>query len=262
MTQQRNALRLSLAQRDRLPLGTWVKLPAIEVVELLAAAGLDFIVIDFEHAPLSLQKAHDMIGVARHCGITPIVRLPEPSVGLAQRVLDAGAHGIMFAHVDTVEDAERIARITRFPPRGTRGVGSTSRAGEWGLGSRDEYLRFGREEVLIIAQLESAVAVAGATEIGRVDGIDALFVGEADLAMSEGLPPGDPRLTRLVASATAQAAALPIPIGNAGGAAPESVRAAIAAGFTFTMLSNDATMLGAAARAAVAAAGEVGNHVG
>jgi 2-keto-3-deoxy-L-rhamnonate aldolase RhmA len=240
-----------LAGVDGPALGTWIKIPAMEVLELVALAGFDFVVIDLEHSPIGLESAYRLIGTARHTGVAPLVRVPSLESGLVQRVLDAGAAGIMVPHVDTVEQARAAVRATRFPPLGARGVGSTSRAGAWGAMPREEYLRYGREEVVLIAQIESAPGVENAGAIAATEGVDALLVGAADLSVSEGAAESDPAVVALIARAVAAARDAGVPVGNAGGTTAASVRAARDAGFTFTMLSNDASLLGAAARAAV-----------
>lgn len=243
--------RAALARPGGPALGTWVKLPVMESVELLALAGFDFIVIDLEHAPITLETAYRLIGTANHLGVAPIVRVPSLDGGVVPRVLDAGAEGVMLPHVDTVEQAVAGVRAVRFPPLGDRGVGATSRAGAWGALDRAEYLRFGREEAVFIAQIESAAAARAAGEIAAVEGVDALLVGAADLSVSEGTTEDDPRVAALIAEAIKACAAAGKPIGNAGGPTRRSVRAAIDAGYAFTMLGNDAGLLGSAAAAAV-----------
>lgn len=235
-------------------LGTWVKIPAVEIMELVALAGFDFAVIDLEHSPIGLETAYQLIGTARQSGVAPIVRVPELGGGLVARVLDAGAEGIMVPHVDTVEEARAAVSAVRFPPLGSRGVGATSRAGAWGALPRAEYLRYGQQEVVLIAQIESAVGARNAGAIAAVNGVDALLVGAADLSVSEGRTESDPAVVALIALVVEAGRAAGIPVGNAGGADVASVRAAVAAGFTFTLLSNDASLLGAAATAAVEAA--------
>ena len=200
---------------------------------------------------MNLETAHRHIGTALLTGVSPIVRVPSLEGGIVQRVLDAGAEGIMLPHVDTVAHAEAAVAAVRFPPHGTRGVGGTSRAGAWGALPRDEYLRYGNEEVVLIPQLESAEAARNAGAIARVAGVDALLVGAADLSTSLGLAEGDPEVVDLIAGAVRDTREAGLPIGNAGGPTTASVQAAVDAGFTFTMMSNDATLLGSAARAAV-----------
>ncbi|MBX6748483.1 MAG: 2,4-dihydroxyhept-2-ene-1,7-dioic acid aldolase [Micromonosporaceae bacterium] len=250
---RRSLFRAALARPDGPALGTWVKLPAMESVELIALAGFDFVVIDLEHSPMNLETAYRLIGTANHLGVASIVRIPTLEAGIVQRILDAGAEGVMLPHVDSVEEAVAAVRAVRFPPLGTRGVGATSRAGAWGAIDRAEYLRYGQEEVVLIAQIESAAAATAAGAIAAVDGVDALLIGAADLSTSEQTTEDDPRIVALIAEAIKACVAAGKPIGNAGGASAASVQAAVDAGYTFTLMSNDASLLGAAARAAVAA---------
>jgi 2-keto-3-deoxy-L-rhamnonate aldolase RhmA len=85
------------------PVGTFMKIPSIETVEIVKLAGFDFIVLDAEHALLSLADLNRMILVARAIGISPIVRVPDHGYGDVQRILDAGAAGLFFPHVSVQE---------------------------------------------------------------------------------------------------------------------------------------------------------------
>lgn len=248
---ERSLFRAALTRADGPAIGTWVKLPAMESMELMALAGFDFVVIDLEHSAMDLETAYRHIGVALLTGVSPIVRVPSLDGGIVQRILDSGAEGIMLPHVDTVEQARAAVAAVRFPPYGTRGVGGTSRAGAWGALPRAEYLRYGNEEVVLIPQIESAVAARNAGAIAAVDGVDALLIGAADLSTSEGRSESDPDVVALIADAIRDTKAAGIPIGNAGGPTAASVQAAVDAGYDFTMMSNDASLLGAAAKAAV-----------
>ena len=245
--------RKAIANPDAPALGTWIKLPTVESMELIALAGFDFVVIDLEHSAMNLETAFRHIGTALFAGVSPIVRVPGLDGGIVQRILDAGAEGIMLPHVDTVEQAKAAVAAVRFPPLGTRGVGSTSRAGAWGAMSRADYIRYGQEEVVLIAQIESGLAARNAGAIAAVQGVDCLLIGAADLSQSEGGTESDPHVVELISGAIRDTLAAGVPIGNAGGPAAASVQASVDAGYTFTLMSNDATMLGAAAAATVAA---------
>jgi 2-dehydro-3-deoxyglucarate aldolase/4-hydroxy-2-oxoheptanedioate aldolase len=143
-----------------------------------------------------------------------------------------------------VAQAESVARAMLFPPRGDRGSGGTGRAGRWGLLPRDEYLRRG-DATLCIPQLESAEAIEAAPGILAVDGVDAVFLGAADLALSIGDPPAVPGLLRS-ALAAARAAGKPC-----GAAAVDAERGAeaIEQGYGFVLIGNDGGMLAKTARA-------------
>ena len=223
-------------------LGTWIKLSSPESVEIMAYAGFDFVVIDLEHTTMDLGAASTHIAMARALGVDPLVRVPDHGLSVIQRVLDAGAAGVVVPHVDTVEQARAVVRATCFPPRGDRGSGGTSRAGRWGLLPRADYLEYGNEQALCVVQLESEVAVRNTREILALDGIGAAFVGTADLSMSMGVAAGSDEVDRLATSVLAAAAAAGVPIGTAS-ATSDQARAALARGYDYVVVSNDTSIL-------------------
>ena len=231
-------------------LGTWIKLSSPESVEIMVHAGFDFVVIDLEHTTLDLGAASTHIAMARALGVDPLVRVPDHGLSVIQRVLDAGAAGVVVPHVDTVQQARAVVRATCFPPRGDRGSGGTSRAGRWGLLPRADYLEYGNEQALCVVQLESEVAIRNTREILALDGIDAAFVGTADLSMSMGVAAGSDEVDRLVTSALAAAAAAGVPIGTAS-ATSDQARAALARGYDYVVVSNDTSILAGGGRAIV-----------
>ena len=231
-------------------LGTWIKLSSPESVEIMAHAGFDFVVIDLEHTTLDLGAASTHIAMARALGVDPLVRVPDHGLSVIQRVLDAGAAGVVVPHVDTAAQARAVVRATCFPPRGDRGSGGTSRAGRWGLLPRADYLEYGNEQALCVVQLESEVAIRNTREILALDGIGAAFVGTADLSMSMGVAAGSDEVDRLVTSALAAAAAAGVPIGTAS-ATIDQARAALARGYDYVVVSNDTSILASGGRAIV-----------
>jgi len=225
------------------PLGTWLKSTSLETVEIMAYAGFDFVIIDMEHAPLALPNVYAHIVTASARVVAPLVRVPDHGAATIARVLDSGAAGILAPHVDDAEQASRVAACVRFPPHGHRGSGGTSRAARWGLLGRPEYLRFGNEEALCIAQLESRAALENAAEILAVPGIDGVFVGAADLALETGMAATDPELRQLVDGVLLAAREAHKPVGWAVGSSPDAARAAYARGFGFVVMGNDLSML-------------------
>lgn len=228
-------------------LGTWIKLASPESVEIMAHAGFDFVVVDLEHTALDLGAASAHIAMARALGVDPLVRVPDHGPSVIQRVLDAGAAGVVVPHVDTAEQARSVVRATRFPPHGDRGSGGTSRAGRWGLRPRAEYAG---ERVLCVVQLESATAIGNAPEILAADGVAAGFVGTADLSMSMGVPASSDEVDRLVTAALAAAAGAGVPIGTAS-ATSDQARAALARGYDYVVVGNDTSILASGSMAIV-----------
>src|SRR5690606_14586983 len=162
--------------------GTWVKMPSLESVEMLGQAGFDFVVIDLEHAPLSVETAYRLIVGAQAAGMAALVRLSDRSGAQVQRLLDSGADGLLVPHVSDTEMAERITRAMVFAPQGTRGLGATSRAGEWGLLSVTDYRRRG-EACLRMVQLESWDVLRDAARYLALETVSGVFVGLGDLGL-------------------------------------------------------------------------------
>ncbi|MGI5149752.1 HpcH/HpaI aldolase family protein [Plantactinospora sp. CA-294935] len=240
-----------LASADRCLVGTWVKIPALEPVEILADAGFDFIVIDQEHAPLTFEFAYQATVVAQGAGMSVLVRVPDRSGSHLQRLLDVGVDGILVPRVTSAEEAASAVRQMLFPPAGDRGLGTTSRAGRWGGTPREEYLRFGDEEVMRGVQLEERAAIEAADGILDVAGLNGVFLGMGDLQLSSGLPQSDPEIQKLVDRLLTAAHERGVPAGTAVQTAAQA-QAAADRGYRYVMVSNDTSLLRSAAASVVA----------
>lgn len=230
---------------DKPALGTWVKLPGLEVVEIIARTGFDFVVVDNEHSPLSLESTYNAIALGQALGLVVLVRVPDRSGHVVQRVLDSGADGLLVPQVADRAVAERVgAQMTFSRHGGVRGMGSTSRAGLWGLRSPADYLA--RETVHAI-QLEELAALENAEQLLDAPGVNAAFVGYGDLGLSSGLTAESPRLEELTRQVAEAARKRDMPLGTAVGSA--AAAAAMAArGFTYVLVSNDASLFASGAR--------------
>ena len=227
-------------------LGTWVKIPAFETVELLAHAGFDFVVIDLEHSPMALDRAYELIFATQRMGMAALVRLPDQLGSPVQPILDAGADGLLVPRVTSLDVAASISARMVFAPAGERGLGLTSRAGRWGLLPMSEYLARGDQQCLRMIQLEDWATLESAARFAALEHVNGLFVGLGDLFLSSGKPPGAPEvqaLVRKVLEATQQAGVLS---GIAAGA-PAEAKSYLDMGYSLVMVSNDATLFGRAA---------------
>jgi 2-dehydro-3-deoxyglucarate aldolase/4-hydroxy-2-oxoheptanedioate aldolase len=232
-------------------LGTWVKIPSLETVELLGHAGFDFVVIDMEHAPHGMDMAYRLIFAAQACGMAALVRLSDQTSAQVQRLLDGGADGLLVPRADSIETAKAITRAMVFAPRGERGLGSTSRAGRWGLIPMPDYLKRGDEECLRMVQLEDWDTLHKAADYLALPDVNGVFVGLGDLFLSSGKPPPDPEVQVLVAAVAGAAQAAGKLCGIAAGS-PREARTYLDLGYSLVMVSNDCTLFGRAAQAAVA----------
>ena len=227
-------------------LGTWVKIPSFATVELLGHAGFDFVVIDMEHAPHSLERANELVFCAQAMGMAALVRVPDQLGMTIQPLLDGGADGLLVPRVSSPEVADAITRRMVFAPRGERGLGTTSRAGRWGLGEMAEYIARGDQECLRMIQLEDWSSLEEAEEYVRLPHVNGIFIGHGDLFLSSGKPPSDPDVRDLTAQVLNKARAAGVIAGAAAGT-PEEARSYLEQGFSLVMVSNDTTIFGRAA---------------
>lgn len=226
--------------------GTWVKLDSPETLEMLAWAGFDFVVVDGEHAPHTFRTVYRSIVTAQGLGLSALVRLPDAGGADAQRVLDSGADGVLVPRVRSAAQAQQAMEPLLFSPRGSRGMGVTSRAGRWGLRTTADYLRAGDDTVLRAVQLEDPDALRDADAILQVAGVNAAFVGLGDLSLVSGRPPTDPANAALVDGLLRACAARGVPCGTAVADAA-AARRSRDRGFSFVMVSNDASIFARAA---------------
>ena len=258
-------LRRKLRAGDR-PVGGWCSFPSPSVAEALATAAFDFVTIDTEHAPTTIETVENGIrAVEAAPGPTePLVRVAEVDATRIARVLDAGAAGVIAPRVNTVEAARELARACRYPSQdadgapartdgsegdadsavntGTRGVG-LGRASAYGR-RIDETVRAANDEVAVIAQIETEEAVENAEAIADVAGIDALLVGPADLSASIGRFRAfdDPAFETAIARTVAAAETAGVPVGTLA-TSEERIDAWLDAGFDFLIVGTDAGFL-------------------
>jgi 2-keto-3-deoxy-L-rhamnonate aldolase RhmA len=171
-------------------LGTFlIELPTPASLSTIAIAGFDFVVIDMEHSSVDFSTLEPLILAAHAAGLPALVRTWGEDAGLIGKVLDLGAHGIMAPHVDTPERARAIVEQARFSPLGHRGFSPLTK-----YDALSEPLRALGKSTYVVVQIEGRKALERVSRIASVPGIDAVFVGPYDLALSLGVPPGSPRV--------------------------------------------------------------------
>jgi len=166
-------------------IGIWNSLCSNFATEMIAGAGFDCIVVDMEHAPNEVFGVLSQLqAIAPYEGVSAIVRVPWNDPVVIKRVLDAGAQTLLIPYVQSVEEARRAIEATRYPPDGFRGVAVATRANRWGRVT--DYFRRVNDELCVIVQLETTVALAHLEEIAALEGIDCIFIGPSDLSASLG----------------------------------------------------------------------------
>ena len=165
-------------------IGAWLSIPSAVSAELAAHTGFDYVCLDNQHGALDFQVSVTMIQAVLLGGSRPVVRTPWNEPGIIAKFLDAGAEGIIVPMINTPDDAGAVVRSSRYPPHGTRSYGPTL------VGMRhDDYFAWSNDTVAVIPMIETAAAFANLDAILAVPGVDAIYVGPADLSVSLGLAP-------------------------------------------------------------------------
>jgi len=181
----KNILKEKLKQGQPV-IGTFVGLGHPDVTEVLSRLGFDWLVIDGEHSPMSFETMQLLMQSMNGSNCVPIVRPQWNDMVIIKRALDIGANGLLIPWVNTKEEAEYAVRACKYPPEGIRGFGPRRAA----LFDPD-YSQTANDEILIIAQIETRKALSNLDDILSVKGIDACYIGPADLSYSFGL--GSPK---------------------------------------------------------------------
>ena len=157
------------------------------IVEVIAAAGADFVILDMEHSALDVSGAAHLIRAADAGGITPFVRVPDVDRGLITRLLDLGAAGIVLPHA-TVASCKALVSAMRYGPEGERGACQITRAAGYTRGNWPAYASHVNAELMAIALIEDAATLREIDAVAAMPGIDACFVGPTDLGVALGVP--------------------------------------------------------------------------
>lgn len=166
--------------------GTFQILDSPMAAEIAGLAGMDFVILDQEHGPLTAETTVALCAAAERGGASPIVRVRANDAPEIQRALDVGAAGVEIPQIETEADAAHAANAARFDPIGNRGLSPYVRAGGYDGGS--DYTERQNEETAVIVHIEGERGVENLDDIMTVDGIDVLFLGPYDLSQSLGIP--------------------------------------------------------------------------
>lgn len=160
-------------------LGLWAGLASAYTTEVIAGAGYDWILIDTEHSPADLSNVLGQLQATEPYATSAVVRVPWNDTVTVKRYLDIGAQSLLIPYVQTAAEARAAVANTRYPPEGVRGVASTTRAS--GFGRVDGYAAKAADQISVMVQIETQQGLENLEEIASVKGVDALFIGPADL---------------------------------------------------------------------------------
>jgi 2-dehydro-3-deoxyglucarate aldolase len=176
----------SKLKNNELSIGSWLTIPHQSIVEIMSSAGFEWLTIDIEHSAIDFQTTQNLIGHIQANDMEALVRVSKNDEVVIKRVMDAGANGIIVPMIKNAEEAREAVSYCKYPPFGKRGVG-LSRAQHYGI-AFDSYMKWVKEESVLIVQIEHIEGVKNLASILDVEGVDGIIVGPYDLSASMGKP--------------------------------------------------------------------------
>ncbi|WP_171133208.1 MULTISPECIES: aldolase/citrate lyase family protein [unclassified Ruegeria] len=240
--------------RGELQVGCWLGLADPYIAEISASAGFDWVVVDNEHSPNDLRSTVAQLQVLAAHACHPVVRPPIGEAWIIKQMLDIGVQTLLIPMVESAEQARELVRAVTYPPEGIRGVGaSLGRASQFG--GIPDYISTARDEICLLVQVENRKGLEALDEILKVDGVDGVFVGPADLAADMGFSgrPDAPEVNAAILDVMRKSVAA----GKAAGILtldPGMQASCIAAGATVMATNIDVTVFAGSMRAAGKAA--------
>jgi len=175
---------LTAIREGKPQIGLWVSLGDALTTEVVAGAGYDWLLLDMEHGAGELSDVQAQLQVIKGYDSTAIVRPDWNDPVKVKRLMDLGAPGLLFPMVQNAEEADAAVAATRYPPKGIRGFGGTTRA--TGFGRDNDYTTNVDDNTAVLVQVESLQALENVEAIASVDGVDGVFFGPADIAADMG----------------------------------------------------------------------------
>jgi 4-hydroxy-2-oxoheptanedioate aldolase len=228
-------------------LSSYCQMPGAFAAEVYARQGWDAVTLDMQHGMISFPDALAMLQSMSASGVTPLVRVPTLDPALIMQLLDAGVMGIVCAMINTPEDARRLVEICRYPPLGARSFGPARASLLYG----SDYGRRANTDIAVFAMVETQEAVRNLDGILAVEGIDGVYIGPGDLALSMGVPAEPSARTAAVDDAIALTLSKCVSRGLIAGMLAPDAKAAwdlVGRGCSFITLASDLQALRQQAR--------------
>jgi 2-keto-3-deoxy-L-rhamnonate aldolase RhmA len=238
-------------------IGVTIGVNSVDVAAHAANLGFDFLWIEMEHSPITLETLRNIVLATRGLKAVPFARVPVNELWTAKRVLDAGVLGVIFPFTSTPQLARQAAAACKYPPAGRRGSGAGLAAFRWP--TAEGYYDFADRNVLVIVNVEEAEALENIDAIAATPGIDVIFVGTSDLSFSLGLrgrqdhPKLEKAVAKIVAAAQKHNKILGTLTGNL-----DQMKKYIEQGFLFFQVGTELGLMAVGARALLDPLGKFG----
>lgn len=187
MVLSRNYLKEKLESGESV-IGTWSIIPSTITTEIIASTGVDFIIIDAEHGPISFETAQNMAIACESKGVSPIMRVGTINEADILKALDIGVHCIQIPNVNTKEDVKKIVELTKYPPIGKRGFSPFTRAGGYSIENARTLTEEANKNTMIAINIEGKEAIEDIDNILKIEALDIIFIGLFDLSKALGMP--------------------------------------------------------------------------
>lgn len=237
-----NLFKAELRKRGH-QLGIWNTIGGNTVPDLLGGAGFDWVLVDCEHAAIdTVEVLPALQAISANPKVSAIVRPADNDATLFKRILDMGAQTLLVPYVQTAEEAAQAVSAMRYAPHGVRGMAGMTRATRYG--QVDDYYTTAYDELCLVVQVETALGLDNLEAIAQTEGVDAVFIGPADLSASLGLPgqTSHPDVVAAIHDAIDRLKAIEVPVGLMA-LDPASAKAFIARGVNFTAVGVDLVLL-------------------
>lgn len=235
---------------DRAAVNGWLAIPNSFAAETMAHQGWDSLTIDMQHGVIDYQAMVSMLQAISTTKVAPVVRVPWLEPGVIMKTLDAGAYGIICPMINSKEDAQKLVAYTHYAPRGTRSFGPVRAL----LYGGADYPERANDTIVAFAMIETAQALDNLDAILSTDGLDAIYIGPADLSVSLGCRPTfddvDPKVAQAIDYVLERAKAHNVVAGIHNGA-PDGALKRAQKGFRFLTVGSDARLMAAGAKQTV-----------
>lgn len=228
----------------------WLSIPNAFSAEIMANQGWDSVTIDTQHGMIDFSRALEMLIGISTTDAVPMARAPWLEPGILMKLLDAGAYGIICPMINTVEDAENLARFTHYAPQGARSFGPLRAS----LYAGGDYAEKANDSIVVFAMIETKQAVENLEGILAVPGIDAVYIGPSDLSLSLGCKPVLDDVEKPVSDAIDYILAKTKEHGKVAGIHNGTTQSALMRaekGFQFVTIATDARLLAVGAQQVV-----------
>jgi len=168
-------------------IGTWAIIPSTVTTDIIASSGVDFIIIDAEHGPISFEVAQNMVITCESRGVSPVMRVGNIDEVDILRALDVGVHCIQIPNINTKNDVEKLVGLAKYPPIGKRGFSPFTRAGNYSINNATTLTKKANENTLIAINIEGKEAIEDIDNILKIKELDIIFIGLFDLSKALGI---------------------------------------------------------------------------